>query len=64
MSSFHCFFQESKLQTECSHVMLRVPQVALQFPDQLLCDSVAVTTILARESGRECVILGDTSYGR
>ena len=39
-------------------------QVALQFPDQLLCDSVAVTTTLAQESGRECVILGDTSYGR
>ena len=62
--SFIASFRKVSTLQQCSHVMLRVPQVALQFPDQLLCDSVAVTTTLARGSGRECVILGDTSYGR
>ncbi|CAI8016030.1 2-(3-amino-3-carboxypropyl)histidine synthase subunit 2 [Geodia barretti] len=47
----------------CLRFIASFRKVALQFPDQLLCDSVAVTTILAGESGRECVILGDTSYG-
>lgn len=40
-------------------------QVALQFPDHLLCDSSAVALLLRQESGREDIfILGDTSYGR
>ena len=39
-------------------------QVALQFPDHLLVDSVAVAAILERESGKAVYILGDTSYGR
>ena len=39
-------------------------KVALQFPDNLLPDSVAVATILRENSGKEVFILGDTSYGR
>uniref|UniRef100_A0A493TBF7 Uncharacterized protein n=1 Tax=Anas platyrhynchos platyrhynchos TaxID=8840 RepID=A0A493TBF7_ANAPP len=38
--------------------------VALQFPDQLLQDAVAVAARLEAESGAEVSVLGDTTYGR
>lgn len=40
-------------------------RVALQFPDELMCDSVAVTTRLEKLVPKDCrvFILGDTSYG-
>ena len=40
-------------------------QVALQFPDHLLTDSVSIVSTLQRHS-KNCkfYILGDTSYGR
>ena len=40
-------------------------QVALQFPDHLLVDSVSVVTTLQQQN-EDCklYILGDTSYGR
>lgn len=39
-------------------------QVALQFPDELLVDCVAVSTALERETQAKTYILGDTTYGR
>lgn len=45
------------LNGECS-------QVALQFPDELLVDSVAVAVEIERYSNAKPYILGDTSYGR
>lgn len=39
-------------------------QVALQFPDDLLVDSVAVAAEIERNSKASAFILGDTSYGR
>ncbi|XP_068603889.1 2-(3-amino-3-carboxypropyl)histidine synthase subunit 2 [Brachionichthys hirsutus] len=38
-------------------------KVALQFPDELLVDSVAVAEELERRGGATAFILGDTSYG-
>ncbi|XP_030062443.1 2-(3-amino-3-carboxypropyl)histidine synthase subunit 2 [Microcaecilia unicolor] len=38
-------------------------KVALQFPDELLVDSVTVATKLEKASGTKVYILGDTSYG-
>ncbi|XP_068199999.1 2-(3-amino-3-carboxypropyl)histidine synthase subunit 2 [Antennarius striatus] len=38
-------------------------KVALQFPDELLVDSVAVADEIERNSGAKPFILGDTSYG-
>ncbi|KAI6063947.1 Diphthamide biosynthesis protein 2 isoform X1 [Aix galericulata] len=38
-------------------------KVALQFPDQLLQDAVAVAARLEAESGAEVSVLGDTTYG-
>jgi diphthamide biosynthesis protein 2 len=48
-----------------NHVFL-VPQVALQFPDELLCDSVPIYHSLKRavDSNTELYVLADTSYGR
>ena len=42
------------------------PQVALQFPDELLCDSVPIYHSLKRAVGTntELYVLADTSYGR
>lgn len=40
------------------------PQVALQFPDELLVDSAAVAAEIERNSRAKTFILGDTSYGR
>ncbi len=51
----------------CYYVVLHVfvgLQVALQFPDHLLPDSVNIATILHQKSEKEVFILGDTSYGR
>lgn len=39
-------------------------QVALQFPDELLVDSVAVAEEIQRNTNAKSYILGDTSYGR
>lgn len=39
-------------------------QVALQFPDELLVDSVAVAVEIERNSNAKPFILADTSYGR
>lgn len=39
-------------------------QVALQFPDELLVDCVAVAAALERETKAKTYILGDTTYGR
>ncbi|XP_006634793.2 2-(3-amino-3-carboxypropyl)histidine synthase subunit 2 isoform X1 [Lepisosteus oculatus] len=38
-------------------------KVALQFPDDLLADSVAVASKLEKGTGAKMYILGDTSYG-
>uniref|UniRef100_A0A023GKT2 2-(3-amino-3-carboxypropyl)histidine synthase subunit 2 n=1 Tax=Amblyomma triste TaxID=251400 RepID=A0A023GKT2_AMBTT len=38
-------------------------KVALQFPDEMLADSVRVTLALGRGTDAELFILGDTSYG-
>ncbi|XP_027025268.2 2-(3-amino-3-carboxypropyl)histidine synthase subunit 2 [Tachysurus fulvidraco] len=38
-------------------------KVALQFPDELLVDCVAVSTALERETQAKTYILGDTTYG-
>lgn len=43
---------------------LMCSQVALQFPDELLVDSVAVAQEIERNSNVTTFILGDTSYGR
>ncbi|XP_037673125.1 2-(3-amino-3-carboxypropyl)histidine synthase subunit 2 [Choloepus didactylus] len=42
---------------------LACQRVALQFPDQLLGDSVAVATRLEKITGSKMFILGDTAYG-
>lgn len=39
-------------------------QVALQFPDELLVDSIAVAREIERSVNAKAFILGDTSYGR
>lgn len=39
-------------------------QVALQFPDELLVDSVAVAQQIEENTNAKTYILGDTSYGR
>lgn len=39
-------------------------QVALQFPDELLVDSVAIAVEIERRTNAKPYILGDTSYGR
>uniref|UniRef100_A0A2I2ZTC1 Diphthamide biosynthesis 2 n=1 Tax=Gorilla gorilla gorilla TaxID=9595 RepID=A0A2I2ZTC1_GORGO len=39
-------------------------RVALQFPDQLLGDAVAVAARLEETTGSKMFILGDTAYGR
>lgn len=44
--------------------MSNVLQVALQFPDELLVDSVAVAQEIERNTNSKSYILGDTSYGR
>ncbi|XP_006819822.1 2-(3-amino-3-carboxypropyl)histidine synthase subunit 2-like [Saccoglossus kowalevskii] len=38
-------------------------KVALQFPDHLLVDSVAIATELEKNTGAKLFVLGDTSYG-
>ncbi|XP_029313429.1 2-(3-amino-3-carboxypropyl)histidine synthase subunit 2 [Cottoperca gobio] len=38
-------------------------KVALQFPDELLVDSVAIASEIERQSNAKLFILGDTSYG-
>ncbi|XP_026792758.3 2-(3-amino-3-carboxypropyl)histidine synthase subunit 2 [Pangasianodon hypophthalmus] len=38
-------------------------KVALQFPDELLVDSIAVSAALERETEAKTYILGDTTYG-
>ncbi|PNJ21854.1 DPH2 isoform 10 [Pongo abelii] len=38
-------------------------RVALQFPDQLLGDAVAVAARLEETTGSKMFILGDTAYG-
>ncbi|XP_070563663.1 2-(3-amino-3-carboxypropyl)histidine synthase subunit 2-like isoform X1 [Ptychodera flava] len=38
-------------------------KVALQFPDSMLVDSVAVENELSRQTSAKFVVLGDTSYG-
>lgn len=45
-------------------LMLNVLQVALQFPDELLVDSVAIAQEIERNTEAKSFILGDTSYGR
>lgn len=40
------------------------PQVALQFPDELLVDSVSVAQQLEENTNAKTYILADTSYGR
>ncbi|XP_004449411.1 2-(3-amino-3-carboxypropyl)histidine synthase subunit 2 [Dasypus novemcinctus] len=42
---------------------LECQRVALQFPDQLLGDAVAVATRLEKITGSKMFILGDTAYG-
>ncbi|RKO90417.1 putative diphthamide synthesis protein-domain-containing protein, partial [Blyttiomyces helicus] len=37
--------------------------IALQFPDELLPDSVQVAATLAERSGRKCQVLADTTFG-
>lgn len=44
--------------------MFNVLQVALQFPDELLVDSVAIAQEIERNTKAKSYILGDTSYGR
>jgi diphthamide biosynthesis protein 2 len=39
-------------------------KVALQFPDELLADSVEVATILKERTKKKIFVLADTSYGR
>ena len=39
-------------------------QVALQFPDHLLCDANRIASKLTEITAREVFILGDTSYGK
>ncbi|XP_042366221.1 2-(3-amino-3-carboxypropyl)histidine synthase subunit 2 [Plectropomus leopardus] len=41
----------------------RFEKVALQFPDELLVDSVAISAEIERNSNAKPFILGDTSYG-
>lgn len=41
-----------------------LPQVALQFPDELLADAAAVAARMEAATGAEMYILGDTTYGR
>lgn len=45
-------------------LILNVLQVALQFPDELLADSVAIAQEIERNTKAKSFILGDTSYGR
>lgn len=44
--------------------MINVLQVALQFPDVLLVDSVAIAQEIEKNTKAKSYILGDTSYGR
>uniref|UniRef100_A0A8B9RRU2 2-(3-amino-3-carboxypropyl)histidine synthase subunit 2 n=1 Tax=Accipiter nisus TaxID=211598 RepID=A0A8B9RRU2_9AVES len=39
------------------------PQVALQFPDELLADAAAVAARMEAATGAEMYVLGDTTYG-
>lgn len=43
---------------------LVTPQVALQFPDELLADAAAVAARMEAATGAEMYVLGDTTYGR
>lgn len=45
-------------------MMVNRPQVALQFPDELLVDSVAVAEQIEGNTNAKTYILADTSYGR
>lgn len=45
-------------------VVFPLLQVALQFPDELLVDSVAIAEEIERNTKAKSYILGDTSYGR
>ncbi|KAI9020045.1 diphthamide biosynthesis protein 2 [Phycomyces nitens] len=38
-------------------------RIALQFPDELLADATAVSSILQQKTSKSCFILADTSYG-
>ncbi|XP_060081378.1 2-(3-amino-3-carboxypropyl)histidine synthase subunit 2-like [Ylistrum balloti] len=38
-------------------------RVALQFPDELMCDAVSVTSAISKAVESQVFILGDTSYG-
>uniref|UniRef100_A0A663EHG6 Diphthamide biosynthesis 2 n=1 Tax=Aquila chrysaetos chrysaetos TaxID=223781 RepID=A0A663EHG6_AQUCH len=42
---------------------LVTPQVALQFPDELLADAAAVAARMEAATGAEMYVLGDTTYG-
>lgn len=39
-------------------------QIGLQFPDELMCDAVAVTLAISKAVEGQVFVLGDTSYGR
>lgn len=43
---------------------LSSPQVALQFPDELLADAAAVAARMEAATAAEMYVLGDTTYGR
>lgn len=45
-------------------VVFTLLQVALQFPDELLVDSVAIAEEIEKNTKAKSYILGDTSYGR
>ncbi|XP_069128208.1 2-(3-amino-3-carboxypropyl)histidine synthase subunit 2-like [Argopecten irradians] len=41
----------------------KLQRVALQFPDDLMCDAVSVTSVISKAVEGQVFILGDTSYG-
>lgn len=55
------FFSSSSVN---EHDLSLILQVALQFPDELLGDCVAVSAALEKGTEAKTYILGDTTYGR
>lgn len=57
-------FISKQHQVDAWITMFTVLQVALQFPDELLVDSVAIAQEIEGNTKAKSYILGDTSYGR
>ena len=53
-----------KEKTQCTIHRISCFQIALQFPDSLLTDSAAVSSLIEKFTGKKVFVLADTSYGR